>query len=63
MMSAIFPDFQHPLPRVGSFLVYTIRRQFGPIFDPSPPPNCRRNLPETFYRRVDIHFIRCKSIN
>ena len=39
-----FQIFNTPLPRVGSFLLYTIRRQFGPIFDPSPPPNCRRRL-------------------
>ena len=42
-MSAIFPDFWHPLPNIHSFFS-TICQQFWPIFDTSPPTNDRRHL-------------------
>ena len=42
-MSAIFPDFWHPLPNIHRFFS-TICQQFWPIFDTSPPTNDRRDL-------------------
>ena len=43
MTSAIFQNFWHPLPPYRQFFS-NICRQFLPIFDPYPPPNCRRRL-------------------
>ena len=48
--SAIFPDFWHPTPPCRFFS--TIYRQFWPIIDPSPPPNCRLRLWRDPYSRV-----------
>ena len=40
----IFWIFWHPPPPPYRQLFSTIRQQFWPIFDPFPPPNCRRRL-------------------